>query len=384
LISIAKPNLGEEEVEAVVAVLRSGQLAQGKVVEAFEQRFTELARARYAIAVSNGTAALHLALLAEGVGPGDEVITSPFTFTATANAILYTGATPVFADICEDTLNLDPIEVEAKITARTKAILPVHLYGQPADMPEIATIAARYGLSIVEDACQAHGASIDDLPVGSHGSACYSFYATKNVTTGEGGIITTNNPMIAERLRMLRSHGQRERYRHEILGYNYRLTDVQAAIGLVQLNHLEEFTARRIANAAFLTNNLPYVSTPVVRPTYRHVYHQYTIRVPGGRDEASRRLIAAGVGCSIHYPIPVHQQSLYRDLGYRDTLPTAERASQEVLSLPVHPSLTPDDLRQIVRAVGELPRSLTEPALTSSRVALMSTTAGAVSVLSPI
>ena len=384
MIPVAKPILGEEEIAAVVAVLRSGQLAQGKVVEAFEQKFAELSHAAYAVAVTNGTAALHLALLAHNIGPGDEVITSPFTFAATANAILFVGAKPVFADICQDTFNLDPTRIEEKITSRTKAILPVHLYGHPADMLAIGAIAAEHGLAIVEDACQAHIASIGDRPVGSFGTACYSFYATKNVTTGEGGIVTTGDSTLAERLRMLRSHGQRERYRHEILGFNYRLTDVQAAIGVVQLDRLEEFTAKRIANAAFLTAHLPNVSTPVVRPGYRHVFHQYTVRIPGGRDEASRNLAAAGIGSGIHYPIPVHRQPLYQDLGYQDVLPITERASKEVLSLPVHPDLTQDDLVQIVEAVQALPSRLTEGGASTTRDNLEFTATRRTSALSRV
>jgi dTDP-4-amino-4,6-dideoxygalactose transaminase len=356
LIPVAKPIIGDAEIEAVVAVLRSGQLVQGEVVERFERRFSELIGVKHTVAVSSGTAALHLALLAHGIGPGDEVITTPFTFIATANAVLYTGARPVFVDIDADTFNIDPALIEARVTARTKAILPVHLYGQPADMLAIGAIAARHGLAIIEDAAQAHGAAIGARQVGTFGTACFSFYATKNIITGEGGAITTDEDDIADRLRMLRSHGQRERYHHELLGYNYRLTDLQAAIGLAQLDRLAEFTHRRIANAAHLSRQLRNVVTPRVRPGYRHVYHQYTVRIPRGRDEALRHLRAAGVGASVHYPTPVHQQPLYRDLGYRERLPVAEQASREVLSLPVHPALTDGELEQIVQAVARLPQ----------------------------
>jgi perosamine synthetase len=355
MIPVARPIITEEEIDAVVAVLRSGQLAQGQAVERFERRFADLSGARHAVAVSSGTAALHLALLAHGVGPGDEVITTPFSFIATANAILYTGARPVFVDVREDDLNLDPDLIEARITARTRAILPVHLYGLPAAMPAICALAERHGLAVIEDAAQAHGASIDGRGAGTFGTGCFSFYATKNVTTGEGGVVTTPDDAVAATLRMLRAHGQRERYRHDILGFNYRLTDLQAAIGLVQLEHLEAFTRRRIANAAYLTAHLHRLATPRPRPGYRHVYHQYTVRVPDGRDEASRQLNAAGIGTGIHYPLPIHQQPVYRDLGYRDHLPVAERAAQEVLSLPVHPSLTEADLEHIVRAANALP-----------------------------
>ncbi len=362
MIPVARPFLGDEEIEAVVAVLRSGNLVQGRLVEQFERQFCELIGARHAVAVSSGTAALHVALLAHGIGPGDEVITTPFTFVATANAVLFTGARPVFVDVCEDTLNLDPKLIEARLTPRTKAILPVHLYGQPADMPAIGEIAKRHGLAVIEDAAQAHGAAIGGRRVGASGTACFSFYATKNVTTGEGGLVTTDDDQIAERLRLLRSHGQPERYRHDILGYNYRLTDLQAAIGLVQLGRLEELTGKRIANAEYLSARLsaaPAVVTPRTRPGYRHVFHQYTVRVPeergaNRRDEAIRQLAAAGVGTAVHYPRPVHQQKLYVDLGYRESLPVAERASREVLSLPVHPGLSQADLDTIVRAVSSL------------------------------
>ena len=351
MIPVAKPILGREEIDAVVSVLQSGHLVQGEMVERFERQFAEFVGAKHAVAVSSGTAALHVALLAHGVGPGDEVITTPFTFAATANAVLYTGAKPVFVDICEDTFNIDPDRIAARITPRTKAILPVHLYGHPADRAAIAEIAERRGIAIVEDAAQAHGAAIDGHTIGSVGTACFSFYATKNITTAEGGMVTTDDDRVADQMRMLRSHGQRQRYQHEILGFNYRLTDLQAAIGLVQLQRLAEFTERRIANARFLTERLPGAIVPRTRPGCRHVYHQYTIRVPAHRDDVARQLNAAGVGTGIHYPMPVHKQKLYRDLGYTDELPVAERASREVLSLPIHPLLSNRDLEVIADAV---------------------------------
>ncbi|MFN8637783.1 MAG: DegT/DnrJ/EryC1/StrS family aminotransferase [Chloroflexota bacterium] len=350
-ISIARPVIGRAEIGAVNAVLRSGSLVQGAITHQFEQRFAEMVGTRYAIAVNSGTAALHLALLAHGIGPGDEVITSPFSFVATANAILYTGARPVFVDIDPDTFNIDPDQIEAKVTNRTRAIIPVHLYGHPANMDPILEIARRHGLHIVEDAAQAHLASIDGRQVGTFGTGCFSFYATKNVTTAEGGVITTSSDQIAELVRMLRAHGQSERYRHEMLGFNYRLTDLQAALGLVQLDRLEKLTRSRIKHAEYLTTRLRGVETPTVLPGYRHVYHQYTIRVPAGRDVLARRLNEAGVGTGIHYPIPIHQQPLYRDLGYDDCLPEAERASREVLSLPVHPLVTERDLGIVVERV---------------------------------
>lgn len=354
MIVVAQPTIGDEEVDAVTAVLRSGHLVQGQVVSRFETRFAELVGVRHAVAVSNGTAALHLALLAHDIGPGDEVITSPFTFIATANAILYTGARPVFVDIREDTFNIDPELIEQKITARTRAILPVHLYGQLAEMDTIIEIARHHHLHVIEDAAQAHGAAFEGRQAGTFGTGCFSFYATKNVTTAEGGIITTDSDDLANHLRLLRQHGQRERYRHEVLGYNYRLTDIQAAIGLAQLNRLEGWTEQRIRNAAYLTSHLRGINGPTTLPGYRHVFHQYTVRVPRGRDVTARRLAETGVGTGIHYPLPVHLQPVYRKLGYDDQLPRAEQASREVLSLPVHPSLTQSDLDKVAEHLSSL------------------------------
>ena len=403
-IPIAHPLLGVEEEDAVLAVLRSGQLAQGERVAAFEQRFAELCQVPEAIAVSSGTAALHLALIAHEIGYGDEVITTPFSFAATANVILLVGALPVFVDINPETYNIDPALVEAAITPRTKAILPVHLYGNPCDMERLQAIADEHHLIIIEDACQAHAASIHGKPVGSFGTGCFSFYPTKNMTTGEGGIITTRDPLIAERARLLRSHGQQERYRHVALGFNQRMTELQAAIGLAQLEKLEQFTEKRRTNAAYLSEHLsPFVKTPTARDGYRHVFHQYTIRVPdeSDRDVWAARLHERGIGTAVHYPCPIHQQPFYeeaRDL-YRIAaypldeeqlativktptgplknsngssagtlttarpvesapqfahLPEAEKAARQVLSLPVHPALSEDDLATIVREVLDL------------------------------
>src|SRR5712691_4662211 len=370
MIPIAHPLLGAEEQDAVVRVLASGQLAQGKCVAAFERRFAEVCHVREAVAVSSGTAAIHLALLAHGIGPGDEVITTPFSFAATANAILLVGATPVFVDIESDTYSIDPALVEAAITSHTKAILPVHLYGHPCDMERLVSLAAAYHLIIIEDACQAHAAAIDGKPVGSFGTVCFSFYSTKNITTGEGGMVTTSDPGIAERVQLLRSHGQKERYRHLTMGYNLRMTELQGALGLVQIEKLERFTEQRIANAAFLTERLSgSVQTPLVRPGYRHVYHQYTIRVPDKRDEWMMDLRARGIDTAVHYPTAIHQQPFYREATdkfrvssslnrtnasatTRDMcLPVAENAAKQVLSLPVHPGLSRDDLTMIAREV---------------------------------
>ena len=355
MISIARPQIGPEEEAAVLGVMRSGMLAQGEQVAAFERGFAEVCGVSEAIAVSSGTAALHLALLAHGVGPGDEVITSPFSFAATGNTILLVGATPVFVDIDPDTYNLDPELVERAITPRTKAIMPVHLYGNPADMDRLVPLAQSRGLVIIEDACQAHAAAIHGRPVGSFGTGAFSFYPTKNITTGEGGAITTNDPAIAEKVRLLRSHGQKERYNHVALGYNLRMTDLQAAIGVVQLGKLAGFTEKRIANAAYLNERLAgVVKTPTVLPGHKHVYHQYTVRVPGDRDAFARALNERGVGTGVHYPRPIHQQPVYQEMGFTLSLPVAEQAAREVLCLPIHPALSDDDLATIAREVTEL------------------------------
>ena len=359
MIPMAKPLIGEEEKQEVLRVLDSGMIAQGREVQALEEAFAAVIGVRHAIATSNGTTALHTALLAHGIGPGDEVITTPFTFIASANAILYCGARPVFIDIEPDSYNLDPAQIRAAITPRTRAILPVHLYGNPAAMPEIAAIAEQYGLAVIEDACQAHGAAIAGRRVGAFGTGCFSFYPTKNITTAEGGMITTDDDRVADQARLIRGHGMRQRYYHEMLGYNYRMTDVHAAIGVAQLPKLPEFTRRRQANAAFLSAHLPAdkLALPQTRPGYEHVYHQYTVRVlpPLDRDAFREALTAAGVGSEVYYPVPVHRQEVYRQLGYGDQrLPVAEMASRQVLSLPVHPALTAQDLETIVTAIGAL------------------------------
>lgn len=350
-IPIARPQLGEEEKAAVVAVLDSGMLAQGKRVAEFETLFAELCGVRHAVAVASGTAALWVSLMAHEVGPGDEVITTPFSFIASSNCILYVGARPVFVDIEPDTCLINADAIEERITERTRAILPVHLYGQPCDMAAIMEIAARHGLVVIEDACQAHGATFDGQSVGSFGTGCFSFYPTKNMTTGEGGMVTTNDDHLAERLRLLRNHGQSQRYQHDVLGYHFRTNDMQAAIGLCQLEKLPVWNEQRIANARYLSQQLRGVGLPVVRPHRRHVFHQYTIRVSGDRQALQEHLRDRGIGTAVHYPHPIHHQPVYRSLGYEDVLPQAEAACEEVLSLPVHPALSQSDLDRIVGAV---------------------------------
>jgi perosamine synthetase len=358
MIPIAKPIISEDEIRAVTVALQSGIIAQGKRVEEFEETFARFIGTKYAVAVNSGTAALHVALLAHSIGEGDEVITSPFTFISTANSILFTGAKPVFADIDEETFNIDPDSIVERITPRTKAIMPVHLYGQPCDIKRIMKIAEEHGLTVIEDACQAHGAEYDGQRAGSFGTGCFSFYPTKNITTGEGGMITTNDKDIAQKAKMLRNHGQRERYRHEVLGYNYRMTDIAAAIGLCQLKKLERFNQKRIENAKLLTEKLKKTRgliLPSVRPKVKHVFHQYTLRVTEdfgmSRDKLREKLKDSGVATEIYYKLSIHKQPLYQELGYNDHLPNAEKAAREVLSLPVHPSLTKEDLETIVHSI---------------------------------
>jgi perosamine synthetase len=355
MIPISKPFIGEAEKAAVLAVLESGMLAQGPRVAELERRFAELCQTQHAVATSSGTTALHVALLAHQIGPGDEVITTPFSFIASINSILYTGARAVLVDIDEETFNINPDLIEAAVTPRTKAIMPVHLYGYPCDMDPILEIAEQHGLIIIEDAAQAVGGRYKGWPVGNFGTACFSLYATKNIMAGEGGMITTNNDTVAERARMIRSHGMRRRYYHDITGYNFRMSDLHAAIGLAQMDRLEELTAKRRANAAYLSANLKSVRVPTVKEGYKHVWHQYTIRVSGDRDAAVQQLNQAGVGTGIFYPVPAHKQTHLQEMGYGElSLPISEKLSQEVISLPVHPLLSDDDLETIVREVNRL------------------------------
>lgn len=357
MIPISQPDIGEREKQAVLEVLESGHLAQGPRVQQLEDAFAAVCRAQHAVAIANGTAALQLALLAHGIGPGDEVITTPFTFIASVNSILFCGARPVLADIQADTFNLDPERVEEQITPRTRAILPVHLYGNPCDMDALAAIAARHNLVVIQDAAQAIGASYKGRPIGSEGTACFSLYATKNVMCGEGGMITTDKEEIAARCRLLRNHGSQRRYYHEMLGYNLRLSDLHAAIGLAQLERLSEFTARRRANAEYFNGHLEDVITPQAPAENQHSWHQYTIRINGRRDRdaAAQQLREAGIGTGIFYPVPAHRQAHIVALGLGDVrLPVAEKMAQQVLSLPVHPRVTDADREMIVDAVNRL------------------------------
>ena len=355
MIPNAKPLIGDEEKQAVVEVLESGMLAQGPRVKAFEEAFAGYCGVGQAVATSSGTTALHVALLAHDIQSSDEVITTPFTFIASSNSILYVGARPVFVDIDASTFNIDHAQIEAAITPRTKAIMVVHLFGLPCDMEPIMALAQAHNLIVIEDACQAHGAEYRGKRAGSFGTGCFSFYPTKNMTSAEGGMITTDDEAFAETCRVIRQHGMRRRYYHDELGFNFRMTDVHAAIGLAQLDKLEGFNRARIANARYLSQHLRGVVRPTVPENRRHVFHQYTVRVDGARrDGVLEGLKERGIGSGVYYPVPMHQQSFYREMGYDVTLPETERAAREVLSLPVHPGLSPTDLETITTGVNEL------------------------------
>jgi len=357
MIPISKPFIGDAEKQAVLEVLESGMLVQGSRTAKLEEKFAAICSTQHAIATSCGTTALHVALLAHGIETGDEVITTPFTFMASVNAIFYVGAKPVFVDIEEDTFNINPELIEAAITKKTRAILPVHLYGYPCNMDAILSIADKYGLLVIEDACQAVGARYKGKAVGSFGTGCFSLYATKNIMAGEGGMITTNDEALAQRCRMIRNHGMQRRYYHEIIGYNFRTSDLHSAIGLAQVDRLAEFTQKRRENAAYLNAHITSVKTPKVREGYEHVWHQYTIRIDKSRnrDSAMKQLNDAGVGTGIFYPIPAYRQAHLIEAGYGDvSLPVTECLVDEVISLPVHPQLTQADLETIVTEVNKL------------------------------
>ncbi|MDR2372500.1 MAG: DegT/DnrJ/EryC1/StrS family aminotransferase [Bifidobacteriaceae bacterium] len=359
-IPAAKPIIGDEERAAVDRVLRGGMIAQGPEVAAFEREFADaLVGGRECVAVSSGTAGLHLGLLAAGIGPGDEVIVPSFTFAATANSVALTGARPVFADIDPDYFCLDPASVEAAVTGRTKAIMPVHLYGQPADMAALGVIAERHGLALFEDAAQAHAAHFQGRPVGAFGAfAMFSLYPTKNMTSGEGGMVACATAGLARGVRLLRNQGMEKQYANEVIGLNERMTDIHAAIGREQLRKLAGWTAQRQANAAFLDANLEGVVTPPVRPGSTHVYHQYTIRVGEDRDGLVRALREEHrIGSGVYYPIPNHQLSSLAKYAPGLELPETARAAAEVVSLPVHPSLGQADLERIAGAVNALARA---------------------------
>ncbi|WP_013334334.1 DegT/DnrJ/EryC1/StrS family aminotransferase [Gloeothece verrucosa] len=346
----------KEEINAVVAkVLESSQFILGEEVSTFEKEFAGYCDADYGIAVNSGTSALHLALLAAGVGAGDEVITVPFTFVATVAAICYTGARPVFVDIDPDSYNIDVTQIEKAITERTKAILPVHLYGQPADMEPILKIAQRHNLIVIEDAAQAHGAEYKGRRVGSMGDlGCFSFYPGKNLGAyGEGGIVVTNNPELAHKIFMLRDWGQEYKYHHVLKGYNYRMDAIQGAILQVKLSYLAQWTEARKIHAAFYEHLLANsdLITPKVKDFNSHVYHLYVVRSPQ-RDQLKQRLQEQEIYTGIHYPMPIHRLPAYLDLGYQlGDFPHSEQAAREVLSLPMYPELTPTQITQVAESI---------------------------------
>jgi len=365
MIKIAQPIIKKEEIRAVVRVLKSGMIAQGPIVAEFEKRFTDSCGIKYAVAVNSGTAALHCALYAAGINEGDEVITTPFTFVATANVIIMQRAKPVFVDILPDTFNIDPAKIEEKITKKTKAILPVDLYGQIYDVGAINKIAKKYKLKIIEDACQAHGAEFNHKKAGTFGDVgCFSFYATKNMITGEGGMMITNNEEYAELAKRFRHHGQSEktRYQYFDLGFNYRMTDIAAAIGLEQLKKINDYNEKRIKNTQILTEGLKNIKgliTPIIKKNYKHVFHQYTIRVTDEfkmtRDELTNYLKEKEIGSAIFYPKPLHLHPHFKKFGYKKgDFPIAEKLSEECLSLPVHPLVSEKDIRFIIKTIKEI------------------------------
>lgn len=349
MIPIAKPILGKEEEKAVLDVLHSGNLAQGKKVEEFEKDFAKYCGVKHAIATSNGTTALQLALMSIDIHQGDEVITTPFSFIATANSVVFCGGNPIFADIEADSFNITPEEIRKCISQNTKAIMPVHLFGNPAKMDEIREIAEMYDLYVIEDACQAHGAEIKGKKVGSFGDlAAFSFYSTKNMTSGEGGMVTTDDAELADLIRKYRNHGQSERYKHGTFGFNFRMTDICAAIGVEQLKKLDDFNSQRIWNARILSEAL--FDTPELNTQNKHVFNQYTLKRKD-RDEVMARLTKSGVGTGIYYPIPINEQEYYRSLGYASDTPISSRLAKEVFSVPIHPSVSEDDLQVIIKAL---------------------------------
>lgn len=352
IIPAARPLIGDEEREAVDRVMRSGMLAQGPEVAAFEAEFAAVVGGANCVAVNSGTSALHLALVALGLGEGDEVLVPSFTFAASANSIRLAGATPVFVDIDPATFCMDPKAAAAALTSRTRAVMPVHLYGHPADMGPIMALAQEHDLDVIEDAAQAHAAALNGTPVGAFGvAACFSFYPTKNMTSGEGGMVATSRDDITRMLRLLRNQGMEKRYENEVVGFNTRMTDLHAAIGRVQLTKLAGWTAQRQANARFFDENLRGVVVPPVAAEAVHVYHQYTIRVRDhDRDAFAAQLMESGVGSGVYYPIPVHRLPSFTQT---IDLPETERAAAEVLSLPVHPALSEGDLSRIVEAVNK-------------------------------
>lgn len=342
-----------EEIDAAIKeVIDNSAFAGGPFVARFEEEFADYCESRYAVGLGSGTEALWLTLLALGVAPGDEVITVPLTFIATAEAITYCGATPVFVPISESTYTMDPLALRAAITPRTKAIIPVHLFGQSADMEPIVEVAREHGLYVIEDACQAHGALYKGRKTGSLGDAgCFSFYPGKNLGAfGDAGAVVTNDNKLQEKIRILRDHGQVRKYHHAMLGWNCRMDGIQAAVLRIKLRHLDSSNILRRSHAAHynrLFDGMEEIARPFEAEYARHVYHVYAIRVQN-RDEVARYMEASGIGCGIHYPVPVHVQECYRSLGHLPgTFPISERCAAEFISLPIFPELTPAQVEMV-------------------------------------
>ena len=357
-IPIAKPVIGSEEIEAVGEVLASGMLTQGETVKKFEEAFSAYMNVTNSVAVSNGTVALDLALKVLNIKPGDEIISPAFSFIATANSILYQGLKPVFADVDPRTFNINSEDLKEKITSRTKAVVGVHLYGQPLELRDVKEICEDHHLVLVEDCAQAHGAEYNGKKVGGYGIGCFSFYPTKNMTTGEGGMITTDDNSLADLLRLLRNHGDTGKYNHVTLGYNYRLTNLQGAIGLIQLKRLDHFNDKRISNAELLNKKIKIkgITEPFKMNEVKHVYNQYVVKVeddfPASRKTLMDYLHSKGIGTAIHYPKPIYRQPLYQQIRSDWRIcPAAEEVSHKVMSLPVHPSLKQEDIEYIAKTI---------------------------------
>jgi perosamine synthetase len=360
-IPIAKPIIGNEEIQEVGKVLASGMLTQGEFVKKFEDSFSSYLNVKNSVAVSNGTVALDLTLKAIGLKPNDEVVSPAFSFIATANCILYQGLKPVFVDINPRTFNIDPEDLKEKITSNTKAVIGVHLYGQPLEISSVKEICEDYNLVFIEDCAQAHGAEYHGQKAGSFGVGCFSFYPTKNMTTGEGGMITTNDDSLASKLRLLRNHGDLGKYNHVELGYNYRMMNLQGAMGLIQLKRLDKFNEKRMKNAELFNRkiNVTGITKPYKMDNVEHVYNQYAIKVNEDfslpRGELIEYLQSKGIGTAIHYPKPIYRQPIYQKINPNWTICcNAEEVSSQVLSLPVHPSLANKDIEYISHVINSL------------------------------
>jgi len=375
LIPISKPCIGEREILSVSEVLRSGKLAQGEFVERFERSFSSYVGSRYAIAVSNGTAALHVALIAMGIGPGDEVIVPSYSFFATASTVILSGAKPVFVDVDPRTGTMDPSDVKRKISERTKAVVPVHIHGHPADLDAIRDALEGREIPILEDCAQAHGALYKGRKVGAIGEVgAFSFYPTKNMTTGEGGMITMNDEEIYLRARAIRDQGQTSKYEHHFIGFNYRMTEINAAIGLVQLERLDEFNRRRKEIASIYTDELSdFVETPYVAEWADPVWHLYPVRVRGKRDKALKLLAEEGVMARAAYPMPLQEQPvisklkdryynflsiLFEDFEISGNTPNAKALCEEILYLPLYHCMTEEEVEKVVKVAKSVFRSL--------------------------